>query len=173
MVSTVGSVCSKCRFRLPGVSLTFISIHAPRRLLQLLQTKFEEERRQVAFQRNLRGRHRPPTTPLSSSSPSSPMQESSTYVATIGDNAATGTPPSSQLNNSPSTSTLPPPRLIPLYFPALSLCTDNGAMVAWAGVEKLLQGISDSVENQEVIPRWPIGELLKEEDTEFLFSKPK
>ena len=34
---------------------------------------------------------------------------------------------------------------LPLVFPPPSLCTDNGVMVAWAGVEKLLQGCSDPI----------------------------
>ena len=50
---------------------------------------------------------------------------------------------------------------LPLVFPPGSLCTDNGAMVAWAGIEKLSVGISDSPHGQEVIPRWPLGTLRK------------
>ena len=50
---------------------------------------------------------------------------------------------------------------LPLIFPPASLCTDNGAMVAWAGIEKLSVGISDSPYGQEVIPRWPLGTLRK------------
>ena len=44
-----------------------------------------------------------------------------------------------------------------LVFPPPALCTDNGVMVAWTGVEKLLLGISDEVEGQEVVARWPLG----------------
>jgi tRNA A37 threonylcarbamoyltransferase TsaD len=44
-----------------------------------------------------------------------------------------------------------------LIFPPPSLCTDNGVMVAWAGIEKLQLGISNAIEGQEVIARWPIG----------------
>lgn len=39
-------------------------------------------------------------------------------------------------------------------------CTDNGVMVAWAGIEKLNSKISDSIDDQEVIPRWPIGTFI-------------
>ena len=48
---------------------------------------------------------------------------------------------------------------LPLIFPPVNLCTDNGVMVAWAGVEKLSMGISDTPHDQEVIPRWPLGTL--------------
>lgn len=33
-------------------------------------------------------------------------------------------------------------------------------MVAWAGIEMLNMGISNSIEGQEVKPRWNIGNLL-------------
>jgi N6-L-threonylcarbamoyladenine synthase len=46
---------------------------------------------------------------------------------------------------------------VQLIFPPLELCTDNGVMPAWAGVEKLLLGLSDEVEGQEVVARWPLG----------------
>jgi N6-L-threonylcarbamoyladenine synthase len=46
---------------------------------------------------------------------------------------------------------------LPLIFPPISLCTDNGVMVAWAGIEKLNRGISNSVEGQEAVSRWPLG----------------
>ena len=48
---------------------------------------------------------------------------------------------------------------LPLIFPPASLCTDNGVMVAWAGIEKLSMGLSDSPHGQEVVPRWPLGTL--------------
>lgn len=41
-------------------------------------------------------------------------------------------------------------------------------MVAWTAVEKLNLGISDEVEGQEVIPRWPLGRPLVDEN---LFKK--
>ena len=62
-----------------------------------------------------------------------------------------------------------PPRKLNLYFPSLPLCTDNGAMVAWTAVEKLNLGISDEVEGQEVIPKWPLGRPLADVR---LFKKP-
>jgi hypothetical protein len=59
------------------------------------------------------------------------------------------------------------------FFPPTKLCTDNGVMVAWTGVEMLCQGVSSPVhipststsiceealpiELMEPIPRWPLG----------------
>lgn len=40
--------------------------------------------------------------------------------------------------------------------PPMELCTDNGAMIAWAGVERLRLGMVDSL-NAVVRPRWPLG----------------
>ena len=52
---------------------------------------------------------------------------------------------------------------LPLIFPPANLCTDNGVMVAWAGIEKLSMGLSDNPHGQEVIPRWPLGTLRPKE----------
>jgi hypothetical protein len=52
---------------------------------------------------------------------------------------------------------LEPVQRMKLIFPPPSLCTDNGVMAAWAGIEKLLLGISDEIEGQEAIARWPLG----------------
>lgn len=46
---------------------------------------------------------------------------------------------------------------IPLIFPPPKLCTDNGVMAAWAGIEKFYLGFSDAIENVEPIARWPLG----------------
>ena len=40
--------------------------------------------------------------------------------------------------------------------PPLELCTDNGAMIAWAGLERLRLGLSDGFD-APVRPRWPLG----------------
>ncbi len=42
--------------------------------------------------------------------------------------------------------------------PPLSLCTDNGAMIAWAGLERFRLGLTDAL-NTPVRPRWPLEEL--------------
>jgi N6-L-threonylcarbamoyladenine synthase len=42
-----------------------------------------------------------------------------------------------------------------LVIPPPVLCTDNGAMVAWAGAERLALGVSDSLDFA-ARPRWPL-----------------
>jgi N6-L-threonylcarbamoyladenine synthase len=42
-----------------------------------------------------------------------------------------------------------------LAAPPLELCTDNGAMIAWAGAERLAQGLADGLDTP-VRPRWPL-----------------
>jgi N6-L-threonylcarbamoyladenine synthase len=41
------------------------------------------------------------------------------------------------------------------HAPPLELCTDNGAMIAWAGAERLALGLVDSLASP-VKPRWPL-----------------
>jgi N6-L-threonylcarbamoyladenine synthase len=45
-----------------------------------------------------------------------------------------------------------------LVAPPLELCTDNGAMIAWAGAERLTLGMTDGL---DVAPRarWPLDEI--------------
>jgi N6-L-threonylcarbamoyladenine synthase len=45
-----------------------------------------------------------------------------------------------------------------LFFPRLEFCTDNGAMIAYAGCQRLLTGHQESL-IIEGRPRWPINEL--------------
>jgi N6-L-threonylcarbamoyladenine synthase len=40
------------------------------------------------------------------------------------------------------------------------LCTDNGAMVAWAGMERLLLGQHDDLDFAPR-PRWPLDESAR------------
>ncbi len=42
-----------------------------------------------------------------------------------------------------------------LVVPPIALCTDNGAMVAWAGAERFALGVTDSLEFT-ARPRWPL-----------------
>jgi len=41
------------------------------------------------------------------------------------------------------------------HAPPLELCTDNGAMIAWAGAERLAAGLVDGLD-APVKPRWPL-----------------
>lgn len=42
-----------------------------------------------------------------------------------------------------------------LHVPPLALCTDNAAMIAWAGAERLALGLTDPLD-APVRPRWPL-----------------
>ena len=51
-----------------------------------------------------------------------------------------------------------------LAAPPLKLCTDNAAMIAWAGVERLALGLTDPLDFA-ARPRWPLESLaLREQD---------
>ena len=45
-----------------------------------------------------------------------------------------------------------------IYFPRLEFCTDNGAMIAYAGCQRLLAGEREPLEIN-IRPRWPIDQL--------------
>ena len=45
-----------------------------------------------------------------------------------------------------------------LSLPPLSLCTDNGAIVAWAGLERLSAGLTDALDAPPR-DRWPLESL--------------
>ena len=42
-----------------------------------------------------------------------------------------------------------------LLIPPAELCTDNGAMIAWAGLERLRLGLTDGMDFAPR-PRWPL-----------------
>jgi N6-L-threonylcarbamoyladenine synthase len=46
-----------------------------------------------------------------------------------------------------------------IYFPRPEFCTDNGAMIAYAGCQRLLKGEHESLEIVAK-PRWPISQLI-------------
>jgi len=47
-----------------------------------------------------------------------------------------------------------------LVAPPPALCTDNGAMIAWAGAERLALGLTDTL---DFAPRarWPLDQVTK------------
>jgi N6-L-threonylcarbamoyladenine synthase len=44
---------------------------------------------------------------------------------------------------------------LPLVAPPPRLCTDNAAMIAWAGIERLRLGLTDALDFAPR-PRWPL-----------------
>ena len=50
---------------------------------------------------------------------------------------------------------------IQVAYPAPELCTDNGAMIAFAGMTRLCRGEHDSSLSIHVRPRWPLSELSR------------
>ncbi|KAJ2799302.1 Mitochondrial tRNAs modification protein [Coemansia guatemalensis] len=47
---------------------------------------------------------------------------------------------------------------LPLICPPPRLCTDNGVMIAWAGIERLRRGLLDPYD-VDFIQRWPLDQL--------------
>ena len=47
---------------------------------------------------------------------------------------------------------------LPMIAPPIALCGDNGAMIAWAGLERLRLGMVDDM-SAVARPRWPLDEL--------------
>lgn len=45
-----------------------------------------------------------------------------------------------------------------VYYPRMEFCTDNGAMIAFAGLQRLQAGITDTI-SEQVTPRWALEEL--------------
>jgi N6-L-threonylcarbamoyladenine synthase len=50
-----------------------------------------------------------------------------------------------------------------LVIPPPALCTDNGAMVAWAGAERLVLGLVDGL-STAARPRWPLDDPSMQRD---------
>ncbi|MEM8492256.1 MAG: tRNA (adenosine(37)-N6)-threonylcarbamoyltransferase complex transferase subunit TsaD [Pseudomonadota bacterium] len=50
------------------------------------------------------------------------------------------------------------------FYPAMEFCTDNGAMIAFAGAQRLAAGECDGLP-VEVRARWPLTDLAQVEDT--------
>lgn len=49
-----------------------------------------------------------------------------------------------------------------VYYPELALCTDNGAMIAFCGAQRLLAGAQPNATGVfSVRPRWPLHELMQ------------
>ncbi len=48
---------------------------------------------------------------------------------------------------------------VPCIVPPPALCTDNGVMVAWAGLERLAIGLTDRLD-VAARPRWPLSEEI-------------
>ena len=45
-----------------------------------------------------------------------------------------------------------------VYFPAMEYCTDNGAMIAYAGGVRMAAGLVDR-NVSDVLPRWSLEDL--------------
>jgi N6-L-threonylcarbamoyladenine synthase len=54
-----------------------------------------------------------------------------------------------------------------LVAPPPSLCTDNGAMIAWAGAERLALGLTDELDAPPR-PRWPLDQVTKSDAAQSL-----
>ena len=49
-----------------------------------------------------------------------------------------------------------------VYYPRIAFCTDNGAMIAFAGYKRLQHGKPDPSLSMLIQPRWPLDKLGKE-----------
>ena len=48
-----------------------------------------------------------------------------------------------------------------VYFPPMAYCTDNGAMIAFAGAMRLAE--RQAVGAFNVKPRWPLSDIVKQD----------
>jgi N6-L-threonylcarbamoyladenine synthase len=46
-----------------------------------------------------------------------------------------------------------------VYYPRQAYCTDNGAMIAYVGLQRLLRGERDDGLGVDIRPRWPLADL--------------
>ncbi|WP_141317386.1 tRNA (adenosine(37)-N6)-threonylcarbamoyltransferase complex transferase subunit TsaD [Halomonas halmophila] len=46
-----------------------------------------------------------------------------------------------------------------VFYPRGRFCTDNGAMIAYAGAQRLLAGERDVIGRMQAVPRWPLEQL--------------
>lgn len=46
------------------------------------------------------------------------------------------------------------------YYPRGRFCTDNGAMIAYAGAQRLVAGERDETGIMQAVPRWPMEQLI-------------
>jgi N6-L-threonylcarbamoyladenine synthase len=46
-----------------------------------------------------------------------------------------------------------------VVFPPAKLCTDNGVMIAWAGVERYVRGMRSDPVGAKYRPRWPLDAM--------------
>ncbi|HTY99973.1 MAG TPA: tRNA (adenosine(37)-N6)-threonylcarbamoyltransferase complex transferase subunit TsaD [Rhodocyclaceae bacterium] len=49
---------------------------------------------------------------------------------------------------------------VQVFYPELELCTDNGAMIAYCGAQRLLAGEGGGDGRFGIRPRWPLNELV-------------
>ncbi|MBP9728927.1 MAG: tRNA (adenosine(37)-N6)-threonylcarbamoyltransferase complex transferase subunit TsaD [Gammaproteobacteria bacterium] len=49
-----------------------------------------------------------------------------------------------------------------VYYPRIAFCTDNGAMIAFAGYKRLQHGKPDPSLSMRIQPRWPLDKLGQE-----------
>jgi len=56
---------------------------------------------------------------------------------------------------------------VPFVAPSVALCTDNGVMIAWAGLERFKLGLTDDLSVRSR-PRWPLESLKSSEEREAL-----
>ncbi|KAI9475465.1 MAG: glycoprotease family-domain-containing protein [Benjaminiella poitrasii] len=52
---------------------------------------------------------------------------------------------------------------LPLICPPAELCTDNGVMIAWTGLERLQAGLVDDY-SITTLPKWPLDTLIRNDD---------